>query len=330
MIDDPWAKIAVPDASGTINGKRVDASHPQSFFWARDVEGNRLLVLEHASELEPSRKLPELRDMEVVQVRTPPKARLIWRLKKAEHAEVFHRLCNDIVDRCRDAEENQEALDVAVGRTWRWLHLLKGGGSGLLSPDAQKGLIGELMVLERALLKTLSTSDAMGSWIGPEGAPKDFEVGRVAIESKARRGGARPFVSITSAWQLDTDGVDELFLHVVEVDACAAEDDRGETLNDIVSRIARLVGRSDPAAEDQLAILLLEAGYDPDDDYSAYVWLVGPSVCFEVGENFPRISGSDIAPGIETVNYTISLAACEPYSVPFATLIERLEMQNGR
>lgn len=330
MIDDPWAAIAVPDASGTISAKRVDSTHPHNFFWARDVEGYRLLVLEYPSDLEASRKLPELRDMELVQVKTPPKARLIWRLKKPEHSEVFHRLCTDIVDRCRETNEDQEALDVAVGRTWRWLHLLKGGGSGLLPPDAQKGLIGELMVLERALMKVLSVSDALSAWIGPEGAPKDFEVGRLAIESKARRGGARPFVSITSAWQLDTDGVDELFLHVVDVDACAIEDERGETLNDIASRIGRLIGRSDPAAEEQFENLLFDSGYDPANDYSAFLWLVGPSTCFQVGENFPRISGSDITPGIETVNYTISLAACESHAVPLTTVIHRLKDRNDR
>lgn len=330
MIDDPWAVIAIPDVGGMISAKRVDARHWQNFFWARDVEGHRLLVLEHPDDFEPTRKLPELRDIEIVRVSTPPKARLIWRLKKAEHAEVFHRLCTDIVDRCRETENDQESLDVAVGRTWRWLHLLKGGVSGLLSHDAQKGLIGELMVLERALLTVLPASEAMSKWIGPEGAPKDFEVGRIAIESKARRGGARPFVSISSVWQLDTDGVDELFLHVVDVDACAIADERGETLNEIASRISRYVGRSDPAAEEQFESLLFESGYDSTDDYSAYPWLVGPSACFQVGENFPRITGFDIIFGIEAVNYTISLVACEPYAVPFAAMIERLETQNGR
>jgi hypothetical protein len=330
MIDDPWAAIAVPDTNGTISAKRVDATHSQNFFWARDVEGNRLLVLEHSADHEASRKLPELRDIEIVRVPIPPRARLIWRLKKAEHAEVFLSLCTDIVNRCRDAEGEQESLDIAVGRTWRWLRLLKGGGSVLLSAYAQKGLIGELMVLERALLKALSTSDAITAWIGPEGAPKDFEVGRIAIESKARRGGAKPFVSITSAWQLDTDGVDELFLHVVDVDACAVEDERGETLNEIASRIGRLVGRSDPDAEEKYNARLLESGYDPADNYSAFFWIVGPSVCFQVREQFPRISGDNVTPGIDSVNYTVSLAACEPYAVPLEKVIERLVSQNGR
>lgn len=330
MIDDPWVNIAVPDSSNSINGRRVDAEHPQDFFWARDVEGRRLLVMDYPSGLEPSRRLPDLRDMEFVQTTTQPVSKLIWRLTKPEHAEVFYRLCEDIVDRCREAGDTQEAIDLAVGRTWRWLHLLKGGSAGLLTPELQKGLIGELMVIERALLTLLSAADAVTAWRGPEGAPKDFEIGRLAIESKARRGGARPFISITSAWQLDTDGVDTLYLHVLEVDTCPLEDERGETLTDIALRIGRQIGRKDPAAEEQYNNLLGEAGFDPLDDYSNYPWLTGPSLCFEVKDDFPRISGSDVMPGIETVTYALSLAACEPYVVPLATLVERLETQNGR
>ena len=81
-------------------------------------------------------------------------------------------------------------MSAALSRTWRWHHLLRGGRGTLLSPEEQKGLLGELFVLERLLLPRMDASSAVTAWRGPLGAPKDFEAARVAIEAKARRGGA--------------------------------------------------------------------------------------------------------------------------------------------
>ena len=53
-------------------------------------------------------------------------------------------------------------------------------------------MIGELLVLESVLLPHMEASAAVTAWRGPLGSPKDFEIGRVAIEVKARRGGATP------------------------------------------------------------------------------------------------------------------------------------------
>ena len=86
-------------------------------------------------------------------------------------------------------------------RTWRWHHLLRGGGSTLCYRlEEQKGLLGELLVLERPFCcLTSGASTAVAAWRGPLGSPKDFEIGRVAIEVKARRGGAiARHVAITS------------------------------------------------------------------------------------------------------------------------------------
>ena len=49
----------------------------------------------------------------------------------------------------------------------------------------------------------------------------------MCIEAKARRGPAKPFVTISSEYQLDTEGTEALFLHVVELDRAPRESHEG-------------------------------------------------------------------------------------------------------
>lgn len=77
-----------------------------------------------------------------------------------------------------------------------------------LSAEEQKGLIGELLVLERYLIPLFGPADATSAWVGPTGSPKDFECGRTAIEAKARRGAA-PFPNRTRHFASGCVGSDE-------------------------------------------------------------------------------------------------------------------------
>ena len=49
VIEDPWKSLAKPAAESTISALRVDSEHPWDFFWAKDAEGQCLLVLRRVS-----------------------------------------------------------------------------------------------------------------------------------------------------------------------------------------------------------------------------------------------------------------------------------------
>ncbi len=118
-------------------------------------------------------------------------------------------------------------------------------------------MLGEIHVL-RHLLEVKHASDAIESWRGPLGAPKDFEVGPHAIEAKSRRGAASPHVSISSEDQLDGDGVDVLLLHVV--DLSTAVDGGGFTLNESARALFDLVRDLDEALLEPLEDSFSAAG----------------------------------------------------------------------
>lgn len=326
MSDNPWESLAPPSAADAINARRVSSEISLGIFWALDINRKRLLVLQHAEDSTPQGHLPKLQGIEVAVSKSHGTggSMLVFRLLDSAHQDIFYRLCKDIIASASAATSEKEAIAIAIARTWRWHHLLRGGRDDRLSPEEQKGLIGELLVMERYLLTLFSASDVVSSWRGPMGAPKDFEIGRVCIESKARRGAAKPFIEINSEHQLDTGGVDAIFLYVVELDMVPSDMREGFTLPEVVRRISGRIALADNAATFRFEELLASAGFRWDDDYSDSLWLEGASHLYQVSDNFPRIAASGVANGVSNVRYSISLAECESHAVTSSVLSSAL------
>ena len=317
MNEDPWKGLAIPDASQSIKAKRVDAEQTWGFFWARSIDNKCMLVLQHDESAKPSAHLPKIRGIELLAIDGDAKSRpmLIFKLEQTEQRDLFHRLCLDIMDCSSSAVTEKDAVHRAIARTWRWHHLLRGGGDNKLSTEEQKGMIGELVVLEQHLLPQLSASDAVASWQGPRGAPKDFAIGGVCIEAKSRRGGAAPHVLISSESQLDESDLEALFLHVTAVDRTPADACEGLSLTAFVERVRTAITMRDPGAAEAFDEAIAATGFRSDDDYSDELWLEGISRLYRICDDFPRITASSVSTGVHKVRYAISLVQCEPYEV---------------
>lgn len=300
-MNDPWAEISQG------NGKRVNADGKFDFFWVNfaDDEPGLILRLPHGdAEIAP---LPKLRNIDLSYQNIQGTV-LALRLKDTAQREVFAALCENVVSSAEDADSFNAAHARAVRRTKRWHYLLQGGRSKGLSPEEQRGLVGELQVL-RDIATTASAATAVEAWRGPLGSSKDFEFPEICIEVKARRGAAKPFISISSADQLaDVSGA-RLFLQVFDVDSAIKPE--GMNLHDHVKATASTL-EDDQSAFEAWLELLDAAGYDGDDDYDHRRWVVGEHRSFEVRDGFPRID-LPLHEGIDRVSYAISLPACEEF-----------------
>jgi len=316
-MSDPWENLEPPSVANAINAKRVDAKCPWGFFWAKSIDDKCLFVIQHDRDSSPGSRLPRLQGVEVTESDGPNGIGrvLVFKLHESVHRDLFHRLCLDILSCACGAETEKEMVHIALARTWRWHHLLRGGGDHRLSPEEQKGLIGELLVIERHLLRVFSAGDAVAAWVGPLGAPKDFEIGQSCVEVKARRGGAAQFVKISSESQLDEAGLVALFLFVTDLNRAPIDSGDGLTITDTVLRVRRSIEQMDVGAVESFENLLGAAGFRWTDDYSDTRWLEGSVRIFRVGPGFPRLAASQIPTGVSSVKYAVSLMECDPFSV---------------
>jgi hypothetical protein len=126
-------------------------------------------------------------------------------------------------------------------------------------------------------------------------------------------------IRITSERQLDDTGVGSLFLHVLVVDereVPAAADGPGESLPGLIAEI-----RQQLSGEAGIVALfndrLIEAGWlDPlASRYEGHRWTLRAEHTYRVASGFPRITETDLPPGIGDVSYAISLHACTAFAV---------------
>ena len=322
LTNDPWKPINSPLEETRISALRIPdiGSHTWGLYWAMDSQKHCLLILQYLSKHRHSQPLPKLRGLrvEILPMESQLGERLIIRLIDAELREVFHRFCEDIVDATRNSCSAADAVERFLSRTWRWYRLLKRGYNDRLSQEEQKGLIGEICVLERQLLPVIGPVDAVQAWTGPIGAPKDFQVGWVGIEAKTRSP-LKSTVRISSTEQLDADETSRLFLSVIEV-AVAPSDSGSVTITDVASRARNSIAATNSFAAQHFEERLSATGFDWDDDYSDSRFFIGDVVLFEVVEEFPRITPKILLPGIESVQYTIALSLCENFRVDMTEL----------
>jgi hypothetical protein len=333
MTNDPWSTIDTNVQDGAINGRRVDANLPWNIFWALGVGQRCLLVFRHQADSPPKTRIPKLKGVEIGFTEPDSYGACILFLKLLDptHRDVFHRLCLDIVSVTSAAKTESEAINLFLTRTWRWHHLLRGGLDQKLSKEEQKGLIGELLVIESLLLPCLPPCDAVAAWTGPLGAPKDFEIGRLCIEAKARRGAATPFIAISSEHQLDTSGVDALYLHVVELDGAAGENQDALTVTSVADRVRDQISKHDMEAAYLFERLLMSSGFRWEDDYKDSRWIEGASSLFEVCGEFPRITGTAFPSGVSNVKYSIALKDCAGFRVAIEEVTNKLQgVKNDR
>lgn len=326
MTRDPWSELEPPNSELALRGRRVDSAGKWGFFWARLIDGSCALALRVEGVIPTDLRLPSFRGMAGEFFSGSNNRWLVFRLTDWTYREIFYSLCMNIVAAASRAETEPQAVAAAVGRTWSWHHLVRGGRDARLTEEEQKGLIGEIVFVESYLLKALPPAKAIAAWVGPLNAPKDFEIGRTCIEVKARRAGAAPFVAISSAEQLDDSGIDTLLLLVVELDA----DRAGEQVDplNLTTVVERLRLRIAASAPDVLMLLeerFAAAGYSDAHDYSDCPWLIGSQHVFEVREGFPRLVPRGIHPAVNRVRYRVGLAALEEFRVDATTLSERIK-----
>lgn len=314
MQSNPWAAIDRPDPGSGPQAMRIPST-TRDFFWARDSDGNALLLMRLDHDSMPRGPAPSIRGLRIEIRQSERAGYVVLTLLDLREREVFHSLCLDIVRAAEAAPSEKAAAGIVLARTWRWHHLLRGAGTGELRDEAQKGLIGELAVLSEVVAPVTGAFRAVESWLGPLDAPKDFEVGPVGIEVKTRRGGASSSISITSEDQLYVAALDALFLIVADVAKDATGDSSAETLTEIVERVrAALVARDDASGE-LFESRVAAAGFSWDHDYSGTRWILQGLSYHKVGDNFPSITPSDLRLGVSRVRYSVSLNAVGDFAI---------------
>lgn len=213
----------------------------------------------------------------------------------------------DIIDRVQLMDETlATATDV----------VLQGMGAlirrqSCLSREAEIGLMGELLVLNR-LIDSSTPSKALEAWLGPESEEHDFTLEAVDLEVKTTSSEERAHW-ITSAAQLTPARNRPLTLVSIQITP-----KMGEGSISLPKLVRLLEQRCDPHGQ-HLLDKLESLGYvDSDSDLYTTEWALRTSVaCFTVDDTFPKITSGELSTlglgpeRITALRYRVSLTSVQ-------------------
>lgn len=320
--DYPWDGLHTPDKRGEFNARLVGFDiNPERrrVFWAKSWSTNPAILVEYDSNTRRRASLPSFENIEVADYRDDN----CLSIELLDHTmqDIFLKVGLDIIASLQSVPP-KACWKACLLRLERWSSFLKPSRSRL-SPEQQKGLIAELLMLKDNALEALPPHDALEGWTGPESGPRDFAYGQTFIEVKSKRSSANPRIVISSEEQLNTSDSEELFLYVVELNSAPVSDSDSFTVTDVVRETLNMF--ESPIHRAKLDTKLGSVGYFDEDDYSETRWTLGRTSYYKVEGGFPRITSSSCPSGVSRVTYQLDLDYCEDYLVGKPTVIGALE-----
>jgi hypothetical protein len=216
--------------------------------------------------------------------------------------------------------DSAEALRRFIGRIRAWQEFMQRGSDGILGPEEEVGLLGELVLLERMLTAGLPPLVAIRAWHGPVRGTHDFVLGPGAVEVKSTIATGTFPATISSLEQLDDSSVRPLFLAAVKFRL----DDVGRTLAEQVEEVrAALLGEAGAVAAYDTR--LLHAGYSSAAaDRYLRRFANGSIRLLSVDVDFPRLVRGQVDPVIRKARYELDLDLIGRPSIPLEAALGQL------
>jgi hypothetical protein len=318
LTEQDWSRL---ESDWHQHGVTVRRVYPQSpheiFIGVSHIDGARMLTVAvgtHAAAqvMRQLHELPRTRGLEMEFARLDNDRReLRVILTDASMREVFNPLASDIAAIADSQSDEADAVLAAVDRFNHWRQMLERLAESGLSPQARRGLVGELSFLRDYLLDAMPATAAVRSWTGPTHAHQDFQFVRTAVEVKTSSGKEPQTIVISSERELDDTGVDWLVLAHFSLDE--RRGGNGENLNAIVDCLRDTL--NDATARDNLNDLLIRVGFFEQQRglYEEPRYTIRKRRFWRVTGNFPRITESDLRPGVGDCQYHISTTGLDTY-----------------
>jgi len=318
IFDTLWEALEreAPHGSGGREERRVHPDSAIDLFLGVEIQpspdrNRRTLELQVASDVVAGLTPPRgSRQVGVaLRERAGGRSGLLLELQNPAAADLFAAVCEDVATTTAENTEEDEAVAAFIGRFAKWQRMIQVAPAGL-SGERQRGLFGELITLRNYLIQKRGFDEAVRAWKGPDGAPRDFEIGGVGVEVKTSAANEPQVVTIHGERQLDGAGLRSLCMihHSLEVVR-----DSGETLPDAV-RTLRSLGEGLSEAG-TLEDRLMQSGYADVHEplYRRTGYVTRRISQFQVDEGFPRIVEADLADGVGSVRYSLAVDACRDF-----------------
>ena len=314
---DVWRSLPVPKNGFTT---QVCKSLRHTFLLARDASGRYCFKVDLPSSAKQNLNVASFQGVDVLIIAgdVSSRPRLLLRLNEKENWPIFKLLCQEIV-RVGEQLEKVSSLQPVLIRTIERFSEFYKKRAGSFSEIQVRGLIGELLFLQKRVAPALGWSAALSSWLGPQGAPQDFSFPSGVVEIKTKSQTERDCVTISSLEQLSA-AHGEGYLYVYTLRKCSDEESSDSISLHVLIEEIRMSIRNAGMMPDVFNVLLSSVCSTENEEENCewynmrYVLEDEKCYCYTSSPSFPRITGDMVVNGVLSAEYQISLSACEPYT----------------
>jgi hypothetical protein len=245
----------------------------------------------------------------------------LWR-EPTGSIELFAMMAGDVVAMLEACSTSGEGglFQRFLGRIGAWQDFMERGRDGLLGPEAEVGLYGELVVIKALLGAGIPATPAMNAWQGPLDGLQDFIVGTGAIEVKTTVAVNSFPATIVSLEQLDESLKQPLFLAAVRLSL----GNSGKPLPEFIAELRDLL-RDEPTALGVFENRLVQAGFLDAlaDRYTRRFALAGTTI-LPVDGKFPRLTRCNVDAVIRRARYELDLDLVSVAGIELSRALEQL------
>lgn len=225
---------------------------------------------------------------------------------------IFELVISDLCDKVIQLQNKTNLSDTLINTLSEWKLFFEKQENEILSLSAQKGLVGELHFLKDYIFRNYSLAESVFYWTGSNKTTHDFQIKNKVVEVKTTSGKQHKKFSISSEKQLDSTGLEYLYLALFSVNLHSNMPQC--TLPALIREICAII--QDPISIFRFQVKLAKYGYN---ETLANKYTTGFSISemrfFEVKEGFPRLLQADLPNGVGEIKYSVVVAACTPYEI---------------
>ncbi len=236
--------------------------------------------------------------------------------------ELFAMMAEDLLRLIEDGTTRDEnaLLHSFLSRIRAWQDFMDRHREGVLSAEAELGLFGELVLIDRMIEIGMPERHVIEYWQGPLDGLQDFMPGSGSIEVKTTLAVGGFPATISSLEQLDDSLRQPLFLAAVRL----ALGPSGMTLPAKADAIREKLG-GNQAALDLFDLRLMQAGLlSPAAERYARHFLHVSTAVMQVGDGFPRLTRAHVHPAIRKARYEIDFDLAGASDIGLARALELL------
>lgn len=282
----------------------ISDDHPLAFHIGYEGEGQKAFVVLNTGEIE---KIVSSKAVLVENIKLQDGSfALKFLLRYPSLDEIFIKLCWDLMEASVDAANPVQKI---IGQYGKWQTLLQKVSADILSSNAQKGLIGELIFLKDMISKE-GVNQALAAWTGPEGSDQDFNFETFWAEIKTTAI-ASTGLKISSLEQLDR--YDQGYIVTYFMDPTPSHGFKSISLDEAVNSVSSLLITDEQ--KNSFECKLARVGYQHKDaqKYHEQRYRLCRNYIYKITEDFPRLTKGNICSEIISVNYEIDLPSLERF-----------------